>query len=175
MAFQLPRLSLSVPVAGDLKPTTVFQRWWQTVCEAIEKQEEAQDTVLSQIQAAFVQAGLGVVATDAAAGTAVSGQAAATLLTVDSAAWVAGPLVALAGVTAPMTHLTLTGSGPQSGASSGGPMDGEYRIQEIVGASEATVFTGHFSARTTVAGTTLISLSDPVNTQIFVRADGRRR
>jgi hypothetical protein len=170
VAFQLPRLSLAVPVAGDLKPTTVFQRWWQSVCEAIEKQEEAQDTILSQIQASFVQAGQGVVATDAGAGTAKSGQDTDTGLTVDSAAWVNGPLVPLTGVTAPMSHLTLTGSGPQSGASTGGPMDGEYRVQEIVGAIETTVFTGHFTARTTVGGTTLISLSDPVNTQIFVRA-----
>lgn len=171
MAFQLPLLSLTqaiVDAAG--KPTTVLQRWWQTMAKAIEAQENNQDTNISQIQAALALAGTGVVSTDATSGTAKSGQATTTGLTVDASTFVNGPLVALAGITAPMTHLTLTGSGPQSALSSAGPMDGEYRIVEIVGVTETTIYTGTFTVKTLGTGATVINLANPVNTTIFTRA-----
>lgn len=161
MAFRLPRL-----------PTTYtpqqFQKWWQQLCERMEAQEDTQDTLLSQIQASLALAGVGVVATDAAGATAVSGQTTTTGLSVVDENWVAGPTVSLAGVGGPMTALTLTGSGPQSAVSEGGPMDGEYRIVEVGPA--VTIFTGRFTVRTTVTGTTLVSLLDPVNTEVFTRA-----
>jgi hypothetical protein len=163
MAFRLPRL-----------PTTYtpeqLQRWWQSVCEAVESQENNQDTALSQIQAALALAGTGVVNNDAATGAAKSGQTTTNGLTINSSTYVHGPQVNLAGVTGGMPHLTLTGSGPQSATSTDGPMDGDYRIQEIVGVTEATIFTGHFSVKTLNNGSSLVVMSDPVNTQVFTRS-----
>lgn len=161
MAFRLPRLPASYT-------PDQLQRWWQSVCEAVEAQEDNQDSIISQIQASLALGGAGQVTADATAGTAKSGQATTTGLTVDSAVFVAGPTVALAGVTAPMVNLTLTGSAPQGAVLTGGPMDGEYRIVEV--GAGVTIFTGHFTVKTTNTGAVIITLSDPVNTQIFPRA-----
>lgn len=171
MALQLPRLSLINAIVDPAsgKPTTILQRWWQVFCEAIEANEASQDALISQLQAALQLAGGALVTTDAGGATAKSGQTTTSGLTVDSAAWVAGPPVALTAVGALMTSLVLTGSAPQSATSSGGPMDGEYRIQEVTG-GEVTVFTGHFTVRTLTGGATIINLSDPVNNTVFVRS-----
>lgn len=169
MAFTLPRLSGGGPIVDSGgKPTTTLQRWWQTIVEAIEGQEAGQDSVLSQIQASLALGGAGQVTADAAGATAKSGQATASGLTIDSAAWVAGPIVPLTGVGAPMVNLTLTGSAPLSAVLTGGPMDGEYRIVEVGPA--LTLFTGRFTVKTTNTGAVIITLGNPVNTQIFPRA-----
>jgi len=171
VAFQLPRLSLSQPIVDSAGlPTNLLQRWWQTMAQAIETQENNQDTVLSQIQASLALAGTGVVANDATTGTAKSGQATTTGLTINTTTFVNGPLVPLTGITGAMTHLTLTGSGPQSALSVGGPMDGEYRIVEIVGITETTIFTDTFTAKTLNNGSSVLIVANPPNTQIFTRA-----
>lgn len=169
MAFKLPRLSLGQPIVNpDFTPATILQRWWQSVVQAIESQEDNQDSTLSQLQAALALGGAGQVTADASTGAAKSGQATLGGLTVDSAAWVAGPVVALAGVTAPMNKLTFTGSAPQSADLTGGPMDGEYRLVEVGPA--LTIFTGTFTVKSNNAGAIIISLGNPVNTQVFARA-----
>lgn len=160
--FRLPRLPSEYT-------DQQLQRWWQAVCEKIEANENAQNDLISQLQASLQLAGGAVAGVDAAGSTAKSGQATLGGITVDSASWVSGPTVALSGVTAGMPTLTLTGSGPLSAASQGGPMDGEYRIQEIVGITETTVYTGRFTVRTLSNGSTIINLPNPVNTQTFGR------
>lgn len=162
MAFRLPRLPSSYT-------PDQLQRWWQSVCQAVEAQEDNQDSIISQIQASLALGGAGQVTADATAGTAKSGQTTTNGITLDTIGlWVAGPTVALAGVTAPMVNLTLTGSAPLSSALTGGPMDGEYRVVEVV--AGVTIFTGHFTVKTTNTGAVIITLSDPVNTQVFTRA-----
>jgi hypothetical protein len=169
MAFTLPTLSLTSPITdGKGLPTTLLQRWWQTITQAIEAQEDNQDSILSQIQASLTLAGQGVVNGDASGSTAKSGQTTTTGLTIDSSTFVNGPVVALTSVTGAMVHLTLTGSGPQSAVSSGGPMDGEYRIVEV--GAGVTIFTGAFTVKTLNTGATVVNMANPVNTTIFTRA-----
>jgi hypothetical protein len=170
--FRLTRLPPSVPIVSPDtgKPSNNFVLWWQSVCEQIEANENAQNDLISQLQAALALAGGAVTETDAAGTTAKSGQTTTNGLTVDSATWVPGPTVALSGVTAGMTQLILTGSGPLNGTSSGGPMDGEYRIVEVVGITETVIYTGSFTVRTLSNGSTIINLTDPVNNQTFTRS-----
>jgi hypothetical protein len=172
VAFQLPRLSLSNPITDPTtgKPTTLLQRWWASLAQQIETQEDNQDTALSQIQAALALAGTGVVNTDAGGTTAKSGQNTATGLTVNSSSFIHGPLVALTAVTAGMPHLTLTGSAPQAAVSAAGPMDGEYRIVEVVAGVDSLIFSDTFHVKTLNTGATILTLDNPVNTQIFTRS-----
>lgn len=161
--FRLPRLPTQYT-------DEQLQRWWQAVCEKIEANENSQNDLISQLQASVALAGGAVVGNDAATGTARSGQAETTGLTVNSVSWINGPSVLLTTVSAGMTKLLLTGSGPTSATSSGGPMDGEYRIQEVVGITEVTVYTGTFTVRTLTNGSTIINLGNPVNNTVFTRS-----
>lgn len=85
---------------------------------------------------------------DAAAGsTAQSGNATSIVSVPASGAWVAGPSVALGGVVA--GHLTLGASGPSQGSAfihHIGDFVGSWRVQEIIGGVETTVFTGNWTA-----------------------------
>lgn len=161
--FRLPRLPAQYTKEQ-------FQLWWQSTVEAIEFNENAQNDLISQLQASLQLSGGAVAGNDAATGTAKSGQATATGLTVDSGTWVNGPQVALSGISGSMTKLLLTGTGPQSASVNGGPMDGEYRVQEVVGLSETTVFTGTFTLRSLPNGSPNITLGNPPNNQVFVRS-----
>lgn len=59
MEFRLPRLRRDAAIVGkDGKPTTLFQRWWQSFIEKIEGQEATQDQMLADIALALEQAGI---------------------------------------------------------------------------------------------------------------------
>lgn len=88
-------------------------------------------------------------ADEALADGTVSGSALDPTVDVPDGTWVQGPQVDLTGVVA--GTLTITGSGPQQDDSinifglGARAFNGEFRIVEIVGMTETTVFTGTFS------------------------------
>lgn len=62
--FRLPRLPKNVAITQDGAPNVTFQRWWQSVVDAIEKQEASQTQIISDLQA--VQAEQAVIIQDIA-------------------------------------------------------------------------------------------------------------
>lgn len=161
MAFKLPRLKsdLSIVSPATGKPTRAFEVFLnQQILAPLEASIATIEQNVLDLQAAF--AAIQAVSTVAQAaqqaanqaqetadqsggGTATSGSAYVTSNPIDSS-WVLGPVVNLTGVTA--GDLQITGSGPQQEdtISSSVNYSGQYRIVEIVGVTETTVFTGDY-------------------------------
>lgn len=132
----------------------------EDIVEIVDDLAEQQDGLaiaVQQIQALLgISQGAAQAANDAQASAdealadgTVSGSAQNPAVSVPGAAWVIGPLVSLTGVVA--GNLTISGSGPLQDsdvAVVGGPgsAGGEWRIVEIDGITETTLFTGGFSA-----------------------------
>lgn len=159
----IPGWNSSTPVTekGDL-PSVVFINWQNTMLKAIQAAIltlNNQVTALTQQQAIFLaaqNASSTAQATAAAAqatadsgGTARSGTATSTINV--GASWSVAATVNLLTVSA--GNLTIEGSGPLQASNSdvvpGGVSTGNWRVVEIVGATETVVFTGTFSAAKT--------------------------
>lgn len=155
----IPGWNSSTPVTekGDL-PSVVFINWQNTMLKAIQAAIltlNNQVTALTQQQAIFLaaqNASSTAQATAAAAqatadsgGSARSGNATSTINV--GASWSAAATVNLLTVSA--GNLTIEGSGPLQASNSdvvpGGSTTGNWRVVEIVGATETVVFTGTFS------------------------------
>ncbi len=156
----IPGWNSSTPVTekGDL-PSVVFINWQNTLLRATQAAIltlNNQVTALTQQQAIFLaaqNASSTAQATAAAAqatadsgGSARSGNATSTINV--GASWSAAATVNL--LTVSVGDLTIEGSGPlQAGNSDivpGGTSTGNWRVVEIVGATETVVFTGTFTA-----------------------------
>lgn len=113
---------------------------------AAQAQSVAQQTqVVTQAQSVAAAQGQA----DAAAGSpAQSGDALSVINVPGGGSWAAGPQVNLAGVVA--GSLSVINSGPSqitnTAVQTPGSYTGNWRIQEIVGAVETTVYTGTFTA-----------------------------
>lgn len=159
----IPGWNSSTPVTekGDL-PSVVFINWQNTLLRAVQAAIltlNNQVTALTQQQAIFLaaqNASSTAQATAAAAqatadsgGTARSGTATSTINV--GASWSVAATVNLLTVSA--GNLTIEGSGPLQASNSdvvpGGVSTGNWRVVEIVGATETVVFTGTFSAAKT--------------------------
>jgi hypothetical protein len=166
------------------RPTSTFTDFFNVqFAEKIEKQENAQGEVISDIQELVSALQAAVQATQVAqetANNASSGGGAsgsATNPAVDllvGAGWVAGPQVDLTGVVA--GNLSIVGSGPIQDEDvmmvAVGKATGNYnwRVVEIEGASETVVFSGTFLASQfstgSVASITNQSTVDAANASI---------
>lgn len=156
--FQLPMIQQSVPVVDPQTGlmTGYFADWLNRVLTQITDQVNIIDANLAAVQAAqaqiiAVQAQL--VAVQQAQNPASGKFGSASLLGgAIGSAWTHGPLVNLTGVAA--GNLTFPGSGPTQNDSTdvnpGGSQatfTGHWRIQEVIGAGETTVFTGDYVAQ----------------------------
>ncbi len=163
MAFSLPAIQNSVPVVDPKTGlmSAYFSDWLTRVLAQLVAQVNTNSNLIAQVQAQ--QATLLAAITQIQAVQAATAQAQATAdaagggggqsgfatvtLDVGSGGWSAGPQVDLAGVIA--GNLTLAGTAPVQGASTYldtlGDWTGQWRIREIVGAVETTVFSGVFS------------------------------
>lgn len=118
---------------------------------AVTALQAAQTQTIAQAQAnttVAMQAAQAQATADTATGSgAQSGDATSSASALAGGAWTNGPQVNLAGVSA--GNLTVQNSGPSQAAITAmngfGAWTGNWRIQEIVGAIETTVFTGTFS------------------------------
>jgi len=169
--LKLPRLLANLAIVnGQGQPTGAFLRLFNDAFTAIENNanQTAQNVadlaaIVAQLQATTAlaqsaqQAANEAQATaDASGGTGTSGSAETpnvNLVTVGS--WVNGPLVNLTGVIA--GDLTIPGSGPQQDDDvyidlGGTSSAGEFRIVEVIGGVDTTVFTGTFSVYNYGAG-----------------------
>lgn len=163
MVLRLPRLPSGFRLTGpDGAVSSLFLRWFNVdYANAIENADAAQNITLAQIQqtlataaqAAAVATAAATVATTAqtaadagGSATARSGTGVASITTVDSGAWVSGPVVNLLTVSA--GNASFPGSGPEfTGISLSNPSDffnGEFRIVEV--GSGTTVYSGSMSA-----------------------------
>lgn len=108
MAFRLPRLQSNVALvnAGG-KPTSEFQRWWQSVIETLETQEQLQDATILAIQ----QAQADIIAAQNELATQLAAINAVTTANAISASWMTPPSVlaaADAGTDATITIANFT-------------------------------------------------------------------
>lgn len=155
--FRLPRIQAMTPIVDAAgKAKEYFLRFLDEAFTRIETNENAQNQIIADLQAAFaaIQA-IAVVAqaaqqtanealavADAAGGgTVTSGSMTGSALPVDMT-WAQGPQVDLTGVVA--GTLTIPGSGPlqDDSLSSDVTISGQYRVVEIVGITETEVFNG---------------------------------
>lgn len=162
MAFTLPDLSGQTPIVDPDTgiPTSYFTDWLARVLRQIVAEDTNQDNLIAQLQS--VQAQIlaqnaqiiaAINAIHAGSGSTTSGSAQGDFDSLTTATWTHGPSVALTSVTA--GHLTIFGSGPTQGnntrinLASGilGTFTGNWRIQEVIGLSETTVFTGTYTAQ----------------------------
>lgn len=158
--FKLPRVRAADSITDKAgKAATAFVRFWDTVMKALEMQERNQNGTIAEIQALVVQ--LQAVAQQAqsaqraandaqqtADGTGATSAYASVNVTLNSSVWVSGPLVNLTSVVA--GNLTISGTGPQQTdavqmAGAADSISGEFRIVEIVGGVDSTLFTGLFN------------------------------
>lgn len=180
MAFKLPRLKANLAiVSGQGKPLDYFLRFWNIdVAPVIERQESSQADSIAAIQEIVSQLQANSVATQAAqqaandaqatadaatAGNTRSGAATNPSVFVSTGVWAEGPRVDLTGVVAGL--LTISGSGPQQDGDvtmSGGKGTAtfNFRIVEIIGMSETTVFTGSFTGTNTGFGLEPVTISN---------------
>lgn len=169
VALPPPAIQQNVPVTDpDTGMMTAYFSIWliqqlTTITDAI----NVQNNIITSLQAQQAQlvaqvAALNTVAQQAAkaqatadAGTptgAQSGNATADPVNASGSGWVNGPQVNLTGVAA--GNLTIPSSGPNQTNNTGvnavsgvlGIFTGNWRIQEIVGAVETTVFSGTYDA-----------------------------
>lgn len=173
----IPRLSAQQPivVAGG-KPSSLFLRFMEEARKAQELTDAAQTELLNALQdavealqgatqvaqAAQSAANNAQATADAAGGGGtVSGAASNPVIDLPDASWVNGPQVDLTGVVA--GDLTLVGSGPQQdddvSVSVGATADIEWRVVEIDGMTETTVFTGTARARRTTGPATITNFA----------------
>lgn len=162
MAFKLPAIQQNVPVTDPESGmmTAYFSDWLARTLQQLVDQTNQMAGVIANLQAqqAQVVAALATlqatqVATakaqqtaDTAGGTSGrSGFATATLNV--GLGWSPGPQINLSGVSA--GNLAIHGSGPSQGSTTyadAGGWTGQWRIQEIIGAVETTVFSGTFTS-----------------------------
>lgn len=167
--FQLPYLQQGTPIV-DLKTgaaTKYFADWLNRTLTQIQAAERANAATISSLQAqqkALIAANGQVVSSAAAASTgqqaadqaggtgATGGNAQGNFTSSHAMAWTHGPQVDLTAVIA--GTLTIATSGPSQDFTTRvnsisevlGDFLGNWRIQEINGAVETTVFSGTFSA-----------------------------
>lgn len=154
-----PAIQMSVPIVvpdqGTM--TSYFSDWLTRILTQIINLLNTNTSSIASLQATQAQliatiAQLTAVqqAQQSTSGTSGSGS---NNVNVAGSTWVGGPTINLTGVVA--GNLTYPGSGPtqinttQVNPSSGvlGTFTGDWRIQEIVGASETTVFSGTYTAQ----------------------------
>lgn len=87
MPLQLPRLPLSLDIVdASRRATTVFQRFWQTTMEAIERQENNQQALIDALATTVAAVAAAQAAADAAAAAAAAADAAAATAATAAAA-----------------------------------------------------------------------------------------
>lgn len=160
MAFQLPAIQASVPVTDPQTGmmTAYFSDWLTRVLNQLTSQINLNTSTIAALQQTQAQL-LAAVATIQAVQNALANPGThtgfATQVLNVGLGWSMGPEVFLSGVSA--GNLSISGSGPtqQSNTySDNGTFIGNWRVQEIVGVSETTVFTGTFTATQTFDGET---------------------
>jgi hypothetical protein len=153
---KLPRIQPGVALVDkEGKPSRAFVTFWNTTANVIEKQEARQDQQILDLQDAFaaIQA-VSVVAqaaqtaannaqssADGGAPFTTSGSATGTV-EAGTSGWQTGPQVDL--TAAVVGDLTISGTGPQQDGSTIATQNitGDFRVVEIIGMAETTVFTG---------------------------------
>lgn len=160
MALKLPRLKAGLAIVDSQgRPTTAFLQLFnvefaarieandaatQANILAIQQVLQAAQGAQTAAQAAQQSANQAQEAADqAGGGTVTSGGAFGTVSPV-GLTFVPGPQVDLTGVVA--GTLTINGTGPQQDDTNTSPIDftGEFRVVEIVGMTETTVFLGTY-------------------------------
>ena len=154
-----PEIQQGVPIVqlDDGSSSTYFTLWLAQVLGAIVNQTNLNTSAIAAITAtqsqiiALQQQLLAI--QQAQSGSSGHSGAANSTVNVTGSAWVHGPVVNLTGVAA--GNLTYPGSGPgQVNATAVNPTTGvqgsfvgDWRIQEVIGASETTVFSGTYEAQ----------------------------
>lgn len=167
--FKLPAIQQGVPIVDPATGmmTAYFSDWLNRVLVQVTTQINSINTVVTSLQAqqaqlvaqgqatntAAQQAAAAQATADAGTPTgAKSGMATADPVNASGSGWVNGPQVDLTGVAA--GNLTIPSSGPNQTNNTGinalsgilGQFTGNWRIQEIVGFVETTVFSGTYNA-----------------------------
>ncbi len=154
MVFQLPAIQDSVPITDPQTGmmTAYFSNWLTRVLNQITAQINTNSATIAALQQQQAQL-LALIQTVQAVQNQISNPGVhtgfATQVLNVGLGWSMGPQVNLTGLAA--GDLTLHGTGPTQQSSTtvdNGNFVGNWRIQEIVGLSETTVFTGTFSAGT---------------------------
>lgn len=158
--LKLPRITVSLNIVdANGRATVAFSRLWDTFATAIEENDAAQAASILSLQEAFAAIQAATVVAQAAqetanvaqatadaagGGTATSGSANG-VTEAGVSGWQTGPQVDLTGVVA--GDLTISGTGPQQDGTTVATqnMTGDFRVVEIVGMTETTVFTGNHS------------------------------
>ncbi len=156
MAFSLPSIQMGVPIVdpntGGL--TSYFSSWLTQVLNQVTAQINSQSATIAALQSTQAQLQAAILAIQAiqAGGTTPGTSGFATQTMNVGLGWSSGPGLTLTGVAA--GHLMISGSGPTRGSTtymddSPPSVIGNWRIQEIIGITETTVFTGTFTAEST--------------------------
>lgn len=183
MGFTLPKIQAADSIVdGTGRPTTRFLKFFNfDFARAIERNDNAQSDLISELQVLVSQLQVTTEAVQqaqnaanqaqqsadgAAGGGAVSGTSTAPDVTLVGAAWVLGPVVALTGVVA--GDLTITGSGPlqDDNVSATGERTAilcQFRVVEVILGVDTVLFTGNFNV---FPGDPPLNLASVVNSSV---------
>lgn len=183
LPFLPPEVRIVDPMTG--MPSVEFRRWWEEVTQQIGDVGDTVTVTSSAIGAtqaqtqALAESVAGAQASADSGGTARSGSATDPDVDLSGTGWFSGPLVNLTGVSA--GDLTITGSRPLANPGSAtltgnAFVAGEFRVVEVVGGVDTTVFTGQWAAEDSSGGeqgvpsSVLITGDDAADVQAFSSA-----
>ena len=159
MALTLPRLFTTLQIVDANGNTSAqFVSFWNSAMTNLENAVIALQSQITQNQAAQAAAAAAqiqannalTVADNGGSAGAQSGSTTVNNLTIGTV-WLKGPQVDLTSVLAGNLSFTVTFNGAQPSGTPNGDT-GSYRIQQIVGASETTVFTGSLTVTAGLSG-----------------------